>query len=113
MAKILQHPRVYSFLHVPVQSASDSVLMDMKREYCQADFRHVADFLKERYMLLVNFYCFSFWFFFKITVVNCLIKNIYKNSVFHRVPGVTIATDVICGFPTETEEVSYSSISRI
>ncbi|XP_022319291.2 threonylcarbamoyladenosine tRNA methylthiotransferase-like [Crassostrea virginica] len=68
MARILQHPRVYSFLHVPVQSASDSVLMDMKREYCQADFRHVADFLKE------------------------------------RVPGVTIATDVICGFPTETEQ---------
>jgi len=48
IAKILEHPRVYSFLHVPVQSASDSVLMDMKREYCQADFRHVADFLKQQ-----------------------------------------------------------------
>lgn len=68
MAKILNHPRVYSFLHVPVQSASDSVLMDMKREYCIDDFRHVVDFLKE------------------------------------RVPGITIATDVICGFPTETDE---------
>ena len=48
MAKVLSHPRVYSFLHVPVQSASDSVLMDMRREYCCADFKHVADFLKER-----------------------------------------------------------------
>ncbi|KAI2655845.1 Threonylcarbamoyladenosine tRNA methylthiotransferase [Labeo rohita] len=47
MAKILNHPRVYAFLHVPVQSASDSVLMDMKREYCCADFRRVVDFLKE------------------------------------------------------------------
>lgn len=28
---------------------------------------------------------------------------------FHRVPGVTIATDVICGFPTETEQVSALS----
>uniref|UniRef100_A0A8C6UPC5 tRNA-t(6)A37 methylthiotransferase n=1 Tax=Neogobius melanostomus TaxID=47308 RepID=A0A8C6UPC5_9GOBI len=68
MAKILNHPRVYAFLHVPVQSASDSVLMDMKREYCIDDFRKVVDFLKE------------------------------------RVPGVTIATDIICGFPGETEE---------
>ena len=48
MAKILNHPRVYSFLHVPVQSASDSVLADMKREYCADDFRHVVDFLKDK-----------------------------------------------------------------
>lgn len=48
MAKILTHPRVYAFLHVPVQSASDSVLMDMKREYCVSDFKTVVDFLKER-----------------------------------------------------------------
>ncbi|XP_070603480.1 threonylcarbamoyladenosine tRNA methylthiotransferase isoform X1 [Erythrolamprus reginae] len=68
MAKILNHPRVYAFLHVPVQSASDSVLMDMKREYCVADFKHVVDFLKT------------------------------------RVPGITIATDIICGFPGETDE---------
>lgn len=68
MAKILNHPRVYAFLHVPVQSASDSVLMDMKREYCIADFRRVVDFLKE------------------------------------KVPGITVATDIICGFPGETDE---------
>lgn len=48
IAKILNHPRVYSFLHVPVQSASDSVLMAMKREYCQEDFRNVADYLIEQ-----------------------------------------------------------------
>lgn len=48
IARILNHPRVYAFLHVPVQSASDSVLMDMKREYCQADFKRVMDVLKER-----------------------------------------------------------------
>uniref|UniRef100_T1DNI5 tRNA-t(6)A37 methylthiotransferase n=1 Tax=Crotalus horridus TaxID=35024 RepID=T1DNI5_CROHD len=68
MAKILNHPRVYAFLHVPVQSASDSVLMDMKREYCVADFKHVVDFLKT------------------------------------KVPGITVATDIICGFPGETDE---------
>lgn len=68
MAKILNHPRCYAFLHVPVQSGSDSVLADMKREYCAKEFEHVVEFLRE------------------------------------RVPGVTIATDIICGFPTETEE---------
>lgn len=68
IAKVLQHPRVYSFLHVPVQSGSDSVLGDMKREYCRKDFEHVVDFLRK------------------------------------HVPNVTIATDIICGFPTETEE---------
>ncbi|XP_064624672.1 threonylcarbamoyladenosine tRNA methylthiotransferase-like [Lineus longissimus] len=77
MAKILNHPRVYSFLHVPVQSGSDSVLMDMKREYCSDDFRQVADFLKE------------------------------------RVPGITIATDLICGFPTETDEDFEDSLKLV
>ncbi|GBM77184.1 Threonylcarbamoyladenosine tRNA methylthiotransferase [Araneus ventricosus] len=68
MAKILSHPRVYSFLHVPVQSGSDYVLGEMKREYCIDDFKLVVNFLRE------------------------------------RVPGITIATDIICGFPTETTE---------
>ncbi|XP_059620265.1 threonylcarbamoyladenosine tRNA methylthiotransferase [Phlebotomus argentipes] len=67
MAKILAHPRVYAFLHVPVQSGSDSILAAMKREYCREDFERVVDFLRE------------------------------------RVPGLTIATDIICGFPGETE----------
>ncbi|XP_069702099.1 threonylcarbamoyladenosine tRNA methylthiotransferase isoform X2 [Periplaneta americana] len=68
MARILSHPRVYSFLHIPVQSGSDSVLSDMKREYSRADFQMVVDFLQQ------------------------------------RVPGITIATDIICGFPTETDD---------
>ncbi|VDL81915.1 unnamed protein product [Nippostrongylus brasiliensis] len=33
IAAVLNHPRVYSFLHIPVQSGSDAVLRDMKREY--------------------------------------------------------------------------------
>ncbi|KAL5271610.1 hypothetical protein ACHWQZ_G002029 [Mnemiopsis leidyi] len=68
MAVILSHPRVYSFLHVPVQAASDTVLEDMKREYTCAEFSRVVDFLRA------------------------------------KVPGITIATDIICGFPTETED---------
>lgn len=68
MAEILSHPRVYSFLHVPVQSGSDPVLTEMRREYTVAQFRSVVDHLRK------------------------------------AVPGITIATDIICGFPTETED---------
>lgn len=48
MAKILNHPRIYSFLHIPIQSGSDAVLTDMKREYCCDDFKHIVDFLREK-----------------------------------------------------------------
>ena len=47
IAKYLNHPRVYSFLHVPVQSGSDQVLYTMKREYTNADFCKVVDILRE------------------------------------------------------------------
>jgi threonylcarbamoyladenosine tRNA methylthiotransferase CDKAL1 len=67
VAKALNHPCVFSFLHVPLQSASDNVLEGMNREYTCADFRQVADYLLE------------------------------------HVPGMTLATDIICGFPGESE----------
>jgi len=61
IAKILNHPRylktfinifscfkfrVYSFLHVPVQSGSDAVLNSMRREYNREDFCKVVDTLR-------------------------------------------------------------------
>lgn len=67
MADIMNHPRVYSFLHVPVQSGSNPVLDKMNREYTVEEFNEVCDFL---------------------------IKH---------VEHMTLATDIICGFPTETE----------
>ena len=68
ICEILNHPRVYSFLHIPVQAANNVVLENMKREYSVEDFEHVCDTLKA------------------------------------KVPNMIIATDVICGFPGETEE---------
>ncbi|KNC71217.1 hypothetical protein SARC_16246, partial [Sphaeroforma arctica JP610] len=38
MAEILVHPRVYRFLHIPIQAANDRVLEVMNREYTCADF---------------------------------------------------------------------------
>ncbi|VBB33366.1 unnamed protein product [Acanthocheilonema viteae] len=47
ISEILNHPRVYSFLHIPVQSASDAVLSDMRREYTCADFCRVVDHMMQ------------------------------------------------------------------
>jgi len=68
IAEVLRHPRVFSFLHVPVQSGCNSVLEMMNREYTVEEFRRVCDFLTA------------------------------------RVPGLNLATDIICGFPSESEE---------
>ncbi|VDK23172.1 unnamed protein product [Taenia asiatica] len=72
VATVLRHPRVYAFLHIPVQSGSNAVLNSMRREYTVEEFRKVVDFLEKE---------------------------------VHSVDGdkMTVATDVICGFPTETE----------
>jgi threonylcarbamoyladenosine tRNA methylthiotransferase CDKAL1 len=45
MADIMNHPRVYSFLHVPVQCGSNNVLDKMNREYLIEEFEEVCDFL--------------------------------------------------------------------
>mmetsp|Transcript_4502 Transcript_4502/g.3717 ORF Transcript_4502/g.3717 Transcript_4502/m.3717 type:complete len:101 (-) Transcript_4502:720-1022(-) len=68
IAKVLNHPRVYSFIHIPVQAGNNTVLDKMNREYHVEEFEHVCDYLLE------------------------------------KVPKLTIATDIICGFPEETDE---------
>uniref|UniRef100_A0A914R0I7 tRNA-t(6)A37 methylthiotransferase n=2 Tax=Panagrolaimus davidi TaxID=227884 RepID=A0A914R0I7_9BILA len=45
IAEILNHPRVYSFLHIPVQAGSNAVLNDMKREYSNEDFCKIVDYM--------------------------------------------------------------------
>ena len=77
VAEILSHPQVFSFLHIPVQSGSDSVLRDMRREYTVSDFDQLVDILEE------------------------------------IVPSATIATDLICGFPNETDDDHMQSLALI
>jgi len=67
IAACLRDPRVFAYLHVPVQSGSDEVLRRMNREYTASEFRRVCD------------------------------------TLLAEVPGLEIATDIICGFPGETE----------
>ncbi|KAK9839714.1 hypothetical protein WJX81_008306 [Elliptochloris bilobata] len=77
VAKALNHPAVFAYLHVPVQSGSDAVLAAMRREYTAAEFCRVAD------MLLA------------------------------AVPGLQLATDIICSFPGETEEDHAASMALV
>lgn len=51
IAAVLNHPRVYAFLHIPVQSGSDAVLRDMKREYSSHHFRMIMDFMLKKWVL--------------------------------------------------------------
>jgi threonylcarbamoyladenosine tRNA methylthiotransferase CDKAL1 len=67
VGRILSHPQVFEFLHVPVQSGSNSVLRDMKREYTREDFCQLVE------------------------------------ELVRVVPSLTVATDIICGFPNETD----------
>jgi len=68
LIRILKHPNMFKFIHLPVQSGSDDVLKAMNRKYTAEDF---------------------------VKIVKRLRKEI---------PSVTVATDIICGFPGETEE---------
>lgn len=74
---VFEDPRVYRFLHIPVQSGSDAVLGRMKRHYTAEEFFSLVDRIRERW------------------------------------PDMSIATDLIAGFPGETEEDHRASIELI
>ena len=68
MLDALAHPKMFHFLHVPVQSGSDRVLRAMRRSGTVDQFERVCRAFAE------------------------------------RIPDGSIMTDVIAGYPTETEE---------
>ncbi len=77
MIEMLNSPKVYRFLHLPVQSGSNDVLGAMNRYYTIEEY------------------------------VN-LVKKL--RTVF---PDITIMTDLIVGFPGETEEDHNASIELL
>ncbi len=70
-------PKIFKFLHIPVQSGNDRILKLMNRKYTVAEFKKVI-------------------------------------TRFRRaIPELTISTDIILGFPTETDEEFRDSIKLI
>lgn len=74
---VFEDPRVYRFLHIPVQSGSDAVLENMRRHYTSEDFFSLVGRIRERW------------------------------------PDMSIATDLIAGFPGESEEDHEASMGLI
>lgn len=67
-------PKIFKFLHVPVQSGDDEVLRKMNRLYTVDDFKNVV------------------------------------RSFRKRMTRITLSTDIICGFPGESEEAFEGSL---
>ena len=65
---VFNHPKMFKFIHVPIQAGSDKILDAMKRQYTVEEFRTIINKFRQAY------------------------------------PDITISTDIICGFPGETEE---------
>ncbi len=77
LLKSFENDKVFKFLHVPVQSGSDSVLNNMKRGHTVETFRDVVKRFRDKFQTF------------------------------------TISTDIIVGYPTETEEDFEKTISLL
>ena len=67
LAEAYQMPKVFKFLHIPVQSGSNKILRDMRRGYDVRVFKRIVEFMRS------------------------------------KIPGLTLSTDIIVGYPTEDE----------
>lgn len=72
-----RNEKVYKFLHLPVQSSSDSILEKMNRRYKVADFLHIVSEFRKAF------------------------------------PQIQIWTDIIVGFPEETEDDFEKTVELI
>jgi len=77
LLKIYNTPKIYKFLHIPIQSASNNLLKQMNRKY---NIQQPTDIIKK-------------------------FKSLY--------PNITIATDIIVGYPTETEQDHKANLNFI
>ena len=77
LIELYKHPKMFKFLHLPIQSASDNILKKMKRNYSVKDISKII------------------------------------NKFQKEIPEIMIATDIIVGFPGETENEFQESFDLI
>ncbi len=77
IVEALKHPKVYKFVHLPVQSGDDRVLKIMRRRYTVDEYR-------------------------------VMVKELRR-----KIPGLTIATDIIVGHPGEDEEAFNNTLKLV
>ena len=77
LIEIYKNKKMYKFLHLPVQSASNKVLRDMGRKYKIKDFLEIVSKFKK------------------------------------EIPEITLATDIIAGYPTESKQDFQQTISLL
>lgn len=77
LIKVFKSPKIYNFLHIPVQSGSNNILEKMNRNYTVEEFKALIEVLKNSF------------------------------------PKLTLSTDVIVGFPGETEEDFQETIKLL
>ena len=77
LIELYKNPKMFKFLHIPVQSGNNEILKKMNRQYPVETFYEIVErFRKE-------------------------------------IPEITISTDMIFGFPTETQEQYQDSLNLI
>ncbi|MCW4044198.1 MAG: tRNA (N(6)-L-threonylcarbamoyladenosine(37)-C(2))-methylthiotransferase [Candidatus Bathyarchaeota archaeon] len=77
LIEAFSNPRIFKFVHLPVQSGDDEVLKRMQRCYTVEQFKATVKAFRTAF------------------------------------PEITIATDVICGFPGETESAFRNTLALI
>ncbi len=77
LIEIYKSPKLYKFLHIPIQSASDKLLTNMNRKYTTKQVKQIITKFKQEF------------------------------------PDITISTDIITGYPTETQKDHEKNIKFI
>jgi MiaB-like tRNA modifying enzyme len=77
LTEVYKSPKIYKFIHIPVQSGSDKILRLMRRGYTVKDFKEIVDKFRE------------------------------------SIPDLTLSTDIIVGFPGETEKDFERTLSLV